>query len=116
MDLFTPTQAAAATGLPLKAIQKAIDLGTVPIHVKKAGRNKTRYLSNAALLCLHLEASGLHDLPLSMRKDIFKRISRSPQVRQVRINDVVVVDIGSARKKLTRRLKDLKKAEQMVSS
>ena|SRR5947209_6985975 len=116
MDLFTPMQAAVATGLSLKAVQKAIDLRAVPTQVLKSGKSRSRYLSNTALLCLHLEASGLHELPLSIRKATFERVSRFPQARQIKINDVVVVNLSHARKSLALRLKELKKAEQIVVS
>src|SRR5947209_13326255 len=116
MDLFTPTQAAVATGLPLKAVQKAIDLRAVPTRIVKAGSTRSRYLSSTALLCLHLEASGLHELPLSIRKAVFAYISRTPQARQIKVNEVVVVDISNARKRLALGLQKLKKAEQMVVS
>lgn len=116
MDLYTPTQAAAVTGLPLKAVQKAIDLRAVPTTNRKNSGGRKRYLSSTALLCLHLEASGLHELPFSMRKEIFARIARSPRARQIKMNDVVVVDISHARKSLALRLQELKKAEQMVIS
>ncbi len=115
MDLFTPTQAAVATGLPLKAIQKAIDLRAVPTVSRKGG-GKSRYLSTTALLCLHLEASGLHELPFGMRKEVYERVARSPHARQIKMNDVVTVDLSHARKNLALRLKELKKAEQMVVS
>jgi len=59
MNLFTATQAAAATGLSLKAVQKAIDSNVIPIKIVKSGRGKRRYLSSVSLLCLQLEASGL---------------------------------------------------------
>src|SRR5436309_3459082 len=116
MSLFTPTQAAVATGLPLKTVQKAIDLRAVPTRIVKSGKNRKRYLSEISLLCLELEASGLQQLPLVIRRQVFQTISRTPRTRQVRVNDAFFVDVSSARKRLALRLKELKKAEQMVSS
>ena len=114
--LFTPTRAAAVTGLSLKSVQKAIDSRAVPVcRVRSRGAAK-RYLVETALLCLRLEAEGLHQFPLQTRKNIFKAVVRSPREAQLRFNDVIWVDIMGARKRLAMSLLELRKAERMVIS
>lgn len=114
--LFTPTRAAAVTGLSLKSVQKAIDSRAVPVcRARKKGAPK-RYLAETALLCLRLEAEGLHQFPLQTRKDIFKAVVRSPREPQLRFNGVIWVDVMGARRRLAMSLLELRKAERMVIS
>lgn len=115
-NMFTPTRASAVTGLSLKSVQKAIDLKTVPVrHVREKGTTR-RYLASTALLCLWLEAEGLHQLPLQTRKDIFKTVARSPRTPQLRFGGVLWVDIQGARNRLAVSLLEFRKAERMVTS
>jgi uncharacterized protein (DUF433 family) len=116
--LFTPTQAATVTGLPLKKVQKAIDSDAIPVFLRKEkGRrvNKNRYLPDAALLCLMLEAEGVKQLPLRLRKFVFKSVCLFRRRPQIRINDVLWVDVGKIRSKLARNLRDLRNAERMIT-
>src|SRR5262245_16381600 len=114
--MFTPTRAAAITGLSLKSVQKAIDLNTIPVQRVRDKGTKKRYLADTALLCLLLEAEGLHQLPLRARKQIFKAVVRSPRAPQIRFGGVIWVDIKAARRRLAKSLLELRKAEQMVTS
>jgi uncharacterized protein (DUF433 family) len=117
--MFTPTQAATVTGLPLKKVQKAIDSDAIPVFLRRErGRriNKNRYLPDAALLCLMLEAEGVRQLPLRLRKLVFKSVCLFRRRPQIRINDVVWVDVGRVRAKLARNLRDLRNAKRMVTS
>ena len=52
MNISTPTEAAALTGLSLKAIQKAIDEKAIPCRVVRQHGKPKRYLENASLICL----------------------------------------------------------------
>lgn len=114
--MYTPARAAAVTGLSLKSVQKAIDSRAVPVsRVRKKGAAK-RYLVETALLCLRLEAEGLHQFPLQTRKNIFKAVVRSPREPQLRFNSVIWVDVMGARRRLAMSLLELRKAERMVRS
>lgn len=115
-NMFTPTRAAAVTGLSLKSVQKAIDLNTVPVRRVRTKGAAKRYLVDTALLCLWLEAEGLHQLPLRARKDIFKAVARSPREPQLQFGGVMWVDITGARRRLAMSLLELRKAEHMVTS
>jgi uncharacterized protein (DUF433 family) len=114
--MFTPTRAAAVTGLSLKSVQKAIDLKLVPWRrVREKGAAK-RYLTQTAVLCLYLQAEGLHHLPLRARKVVFKAITNSPRQPKLSLGPAISVDIAGARKRLAVSLQALKKAEHMVTS
>lgn len=116
MNRFTPTQAAFLTGLPLKTIQKAIEQKAVPCRILRHQGNSARYLSGPALICLRLEAEGVNQLPLQLRRRIFRNVLQSPRRANLRIGDVICVEIDRARKGLAKNLKELRRAERMVVS
>lgn len=112
--VFTPTEAAAVTGLSIKAVNKAIEHKLVPTKVKRYGRISKRYLNNVGLVCLQLDARGMKLLPLRMRRHIFQQIIRSPRDVVVRPSDAVMIDVKAARQTLAASLFDLRKAKQMI--
>ncbi len=114
--MFTPTQAAFLVGLPLKSIQKAIEQKAVPCRILRHRGASARYLSGPALICLRLEAEGVSQLPLQLRRRIFRDVIQSPRRANLRLGAVICVDIDEARKGLAKRLKELRKAERMVTS
>jgi uncharacterized protein (DUF433 family) len=116
MNMFTPTQAAALTGLSLKAIQKAVDEKTVPCRIVRQHGKSKRYLANISLICLRLEAEGLNQLPLQLRRRIFRSLIQSPREPQIRLSEVLCVDVDKARKGLATKLRELRRAERMVIS
>jgi uncharacterized protein (DUF433 family) len=114
--MSTPTEAAALTGLSLKAIQKAIDERAVPFRVVRQHGKSKRYLENMSLICLRLEAEGLNQLPLQMRRRIFRAVIESPRKPKLRVSEVLLVDVDKARKGLATKLRELRRAERMVVS
>lgn len=116
MTLFTPAWAAAVTGLPLKSVQKAVDLNTLPVCRRRVKGSPRRYLTATGLLCLWLEAEGLHQLPPKVRKQVFKTVARAPRESPLRLNGVCWVDMAGARRRLAMSLLELRKAEHMIIS
>jgi uncharacterized protein (DUF433 family) len=116
MNMSTPTEAAALTGLSLKAIQKAIDEKAIPCRVVRQHGKPKRYLENVSLICLRLEAEGLNQLPLQLRRRIFRAVIESPRQPQLRVANVLFIDVDKARKGLAIRLSELRRAERMVVS
>ena len=114
--MFTPTQAAFLTGLPLKAIQKAIEQKAVPCRILRHRGNSARCLSGPALICLRLEADGVNQLPLQLRRRIYRAVLQSPRRANLRLGDVIRVDIDKARLGLAKNLKELRRAERIVAS
>lgn len=53
--LFTPAEAAAVTGLPVKAVHNAIDKRTTPAVAATRGGHAARLLDLQALMSLTLE-------------------------------------------------------------
>lgn len=114
--LYTPTQAAAVTGLPLKAVQKAIDSRAIPVRTRRADGTRKRYLSEVALICLRLEANGLKQLPAGLRNRIYRGIIRKPRQARIQFSDVLWIDLAAVRREVAVALNKLRKAEDMVTS
>jgi len=112
--IFSPTEAAAVTGLPIKAVNKAIEHKLVPTTLKRHGKISRRYLSNVGLVCLQLDARGMRVLPLRMRRHIFRQVVRAPREAVIRQSEAVFIDVKAARQTLAAGLFSLRRAKQMI--
>jgi len=113
--VFTPPQAAVITGLSLKAVQKAIDEHFVPVKIVRRGKHKRRYLSEKALVCLHLESAVLSLFPPATRKRLFAQILQSPKKKRLQPAAVVTVNLQPSRQAVAKAVKLLRRSESMVS-
>ncbi|MEX2301680.1 MAG: DUF433 domain-containing protein [Bryobacterales bacterium] len=113
---YTPAQAAAATGLSLAAVHKAIDTRLVKPRISKGG-TKRRLLTKEQLLFLQLQADGVRLLPLQSRRELARAIERSPQVDAVQVGNAqaLVVEVKTARRKLATALARLARAERIAN-
>ena len=107
---YTVSEASTVTGLPVKAINKAIEKRTVSAEITKS----QRVLSRVSLLCLSLESKGLKQFPPKFRREIYRSIAANPRVAQLRHSEAVIIDIGAARREIAARLRELRKAKRMV--
>jgi len=114
--MFTPAQAAVITGLSLREVQKAIDNRVVPAKRSRQGKQIRRYLSQDALVCLHVGLKGLSLFPLATRKRMITEILKGPALRRVSPSLIVTVDLQPSRRAILEAVKLLRKAESMVSS
>src|SRR5271154_5247873 len=74
--LFTPTEAAVLTRLPLKAVNNAIDKKTIAARVtRKRGIKSSRLVGEPALVYLSLERELVGDTTPSFRRKLFKAIA-----------------------------------------
>src|SRR2546423_5251622 len=74
--LFTPTEAAVLTGLPLKAVNNAIDRKTVSAV---PGEQGGRLLDARALVSLSLERRLSDRLAPELRRQVFDALAGSPR-------------------------------------
>jgi uncharacterized protein (DUF433 family) len=118
MDGYTPTQAAAITGLPLAAVHKAIDSRLIRPRSTRSGATLRRLLTKEQLVYLQLEAEGLRLLPVGTRREIAESIQRSPNTDLMAIGSgkVLFVEFKAARRKVENQLKQLAHIEEMVVS
>lgn len=118
MDGYTPAQAAAITGLPLAAVNKAIDSRLIRLRSARSGATVRRLLTKEQLIFLQLEAEGLRLLPVGTRRQIADSIQRSPKVDVMAVGNgkVLLVECKGARRKVEGQLKQLAQIEEMVVS
>src|SRR5205807_1358640 len=86
MDGYTPSQAAAVTGLPLAAVHKAIDSRLIRPRSTRSGTTIRRLLTKEQLIYLQLEAEGLRLLPVGTRRQIAESIQRSPKTEKLPVH------------------------------
>jgi uncharacterized protein (DUF433 family) len=118
MDGYTPTQAAAITGLPLAAVHKAIDSRLIRPRSARSGATVRRLLTKEQLIYLQLEAEGLRLLPVGTRREIAESIQRSPKTEKLPVANgtALLIEIGTARRAVESKLKQLARMEEMVVS
>jgi uncharacterized protein (DUF433 family) len=104
------------TGLPLRAINKAIEKRAIPSTLAGKGTARRRYVSKGALICLRLDAEGLNQLPLGFRKRVFKVVLAQPRSKFVEPVGAVRVDVALARRELAQRLRMLHRAKHVVGT
>jgi uncharacterized protein (DUF433 family) len=113
---FTAAEASWVTGLSVKAVNKAIEDAAVPIRTVRAGRLHRRYVPYDSLVCLQLHAEGLKQLPLRMRRDVFRRVLKEPQQERLKYTEALIIDVGGARMKLSRKVQELERAAGIIHS
>ena len=118
MDEYTPTQAAALTGLPLAAVHKAIDSRLIRPRIMRSGTAVRRLLTKDHLLFLQLEAEGLRLLPLGTRREIADMLHESPKANLLTISNckAILIEIKATRRKVETQIKQLARMEEMVVS
>lgn len=118
MDEYTPAQAAALTGLSLAAVHKAIDSRLIRSRSVRLGSTVRRLLTKEQLIYLQLEVDGLRLLPLRTRREVAESIQRSPKAERLHIANgtALLIEIGTARRKVERQLKQLAHIEELVIS
>ena len=114
--LYTPAEAPAVSGLALKAVNNAIDKRIVDVAMpattgKRAVR---RHLTRNHLLCLRLEHGLAGRLPLDHRQNLFRELVAKPDVKLLKADDLLFVDVGSARREVAARVRDLEEAERLI--
>ncbi|CCV11888.1 DUF433 domain-containing protein [Mesorhizobium sp. STM 4661] len=115
--IYTPAEAAAVSGIGIKAVHNAIDkriVDTVPSATRRAGGIVRRALTGEDLLRLKLWYGVGATLPADRRRRLFEEIKAAPTAKTVRADDLLIVDIAEARKQLKARIVDLDEAEAAI--
>jgi uncharacterized protein (DUF433 family) len=118
MDGYTPAQAAVLTGLPLAAVHKAIDSRLIRPRSTRSGSAIRGLLTKEHLIFLQLEVEGLRLLPVGTRRGIAESIKRSPRTDELPVGDggALRIEVGPARRRVEKQLKQLARIEGMVVS
>jgi uncharacterized protein (DUF433 family) len=120
--LFTPAEAGAVSGLKLKAVHNAIDKRIVmpvakgrraaaPGDIRRTG---SRFLTGEDLVCLRVWRGVGDTLSAERRARLFGAIAAQPKAKTVKADELLIVDVGEARKQVERGVRDLEAAEAIV--
>ncbi len=113
-SLFTPTEAAVLTRLPLKAVNNAIDKKTVmTISGNRAGHS-TRLLDLQALMSLTLERRLADQFQPELRREVFNALADSPGNTVTLGGGFLKIDLREPRRELAESLRQLRRARQLV--
>lgn len=115
---YTPAQASAVAKLPLKAVQKLIDVRLIRPRRMRSGRETQRLLSPEQLVYLRLEAEGVRLLPLAARREVARAVVSKPEVHSISVagGSALVIEVEHARREVEQELKRLRKVREMVVS
>lgn len=115
---YTPAQASAVAKLPLKAVQKLIDVRLIRPRRMRSGRETQRLLSSEQLVYLRLEAEGVRLLPLAARREVARMVISKPEVHSIAVagGSALVIEVNHARREVAQELKRLRKVQAMVVS
>ncbi|HEY3643008.1 MAG TPA: DUF433 domain-containing protein [Xanthobacteraceae bacterium] len=111
--LFTPTEAAVLTGLPLKAVNNAIDKKTISAV---AGDEGGRLLDARALVSLSLERRLSDRLAPELRRQLFDALAGSPRNVVSLEGGLVKIDLRQPRREVASSLRELRRARRLVVS
>ena len=112
--LFTPTEAAVLTGLPLKAVNNAIDRKTISAV---PGEEGGRLLDARALVSLSIEQRLSDRLATpELRRRVFDALADASRNTLSLEGDLIKIDLRKPRRALAASLRDLRKARRLVVS
>jgi uncharacterized protein (DUF433 family) len=111
---YTPAEAAALSGLALKAVHNAIDKRIVEIEAQPGSKRARRSLSVADVLRLKLWYQVGPILSQERRQRLFAEIEQHPTAKRVKADALVIVDVEEARRQIAERVRALEAAEATV--
>ena len=112
--LFTPTEAAVLTGLPLKAVNNAIDKKTISAV---SGEEGGRLLDARALVSLSIECRLSDRLTTpELRRKVFDALADAPRNTVSLEGGLIKIDLREPRRALAASLRDLRRARRLVIS
>jgi uncharacterized protein (DUF433 family) len=114
--LFTPTEAAVLTGLPLKAVNNAIDKKTVSVVAGEDAGRPTRLLDARALVSLSLERRLADRIAPELRRKVFDALAESPRNVVSLEGGWLKIDLREPRRELATSLRELRRARRLVVS
>lgn len=114
--LYTPTEAAAVSGIGVKAVNNAIDKRIVkPASPAPGPRSGRRALTAEDVLRVKLWYKVGDILTQERRERLFDAIRDQPKAKTVKADDLLIIDVAAARKQIAERIRDLEAAEAIVS-
>jgi uncharacterized protein (DUF433 family) len=112
--LFTPTEAAVLTGLPLKAVNNAIDKKTIPAVVGERAGHPIRLLDLRGLMSLALERRLADRFVPELRREMFEALASSPRHDLSLEGGFLKIDLREPRRELATSLRELRRVRHLV--
>jgi uncharacterized protein (DUF433 family) len=119
--LFTPAEAGAVSGLKLKAVHNAIDKRIIApaakgrvVVAEGARRVGPRFLTRDDLVRLRVWRGVGDSLSAERRHRLFVAIAAEPTAKTVKADELLIIDVGEARRQVELGVRDLEAAEAMV--
>jgi uncharacterized protein (DUF433 family) len=114
--LFTPTEAAVLTRLPVKAVNNAIDKKTVAVISGKREGQAVRLLDLRALMSLALERRLADRFVPELRREVFHALGSASRDTLTLEGGFLKLDLREPRRELATSLRALRRARQLVTS
>lgn len=114
--LFTPTEAAVLTGLPVKAVNNAIDKKTVLAVAGTRAGHATRLLDLRGLMSLTLERRLADRFVPELRREVFEALANASRNRVSIDGGFLTIDLRDPRRELASALRELRRARDLVVS
>jgi uncharacterized protein (DUF433 family) len=115
MRQYTPAEAAALSGVAVKAVHNAIDKRIVTAQARRSGKRAQRSLSAQDVLRVKLWYEVGAILTQERRQRLFAEIDQKPTAKRVKADALVIVDVEEARKQIAKRARSLDAAEAAVT-
>lgn len=115
--LYTPAEAAAVSEVGVKTVNNAIDkriISPARAPTVGTGRLKPRTLNGEDLLRVKLWSKIGGVLSQDRRQRLFDALRDQPDARKIKADDLLIIDVGEARKQIAARIRILESAEAMV--
>lgn len=113
--LFTPTEAAVLTRLPVKVVHNAIDKKTIPAFAGKKEGHATRLLDLRALMSLTLERRLADRFVPQARREVFDALAEARNTVTLE-GGFLKIDLREPRRELATSLRELRRARQLVAN
>lgn len=115
--LYTPSEAAAVSGLAVKAVNNAIDKRIIQaVKSARGGRANSRALTADDVLRLKLWYKVGTILSQERRQRLFETIREQPKAKTVKADELVIVDVAEARRQIAQGTRALEDAEALVTT
>ncbi|MEH3117161.1 MAG: DUF433 domain-containing protein [Methylorubrum populi] len=112
---YTPAEAAAISGVAVKAVHNAIDKRIVNAAERHTQKRAARKLTSGDVLRLKLWHAIGAILSQERRQRLFAEIDARPEAKRVKADTYLIVDVEEARKQIAQRARHLETAESAVT-
>jgi uncharacterized protein (DUF433 family) len=114
--VFSPTEAAVVSDVGIKVVHNAIDKHIVAVSrpVAGAGRRAPRTLTADDVLRVKLWYWIGPTLSSERRLRLFEEIAARPAAKKIKADDLLIVDVGEARRQVATRVRDLDEADAAI--